>query len=66
MLNGVINPRSYRGSSLEVQKPASEKDYLQANFSLVERSRDVVDAAHTWLNFLAWKEEEVSFGSAAC
>lgn len=30
----------------------------EAHFSLVECSRDVADSAHTWLNFLAKKEEE--------
>jgi hypothetical protein len=49
-----------------VQKPASEKNYLQANFSLVERLSDVADSVHTWLNFLARKEEQASFGPAAC
>jgi len=35
----------------------------EAHFSLVERSRDVADSAHTWLNFLAKKEGETFLGS---
>lgn len=36
----------------------------EAHFSLVECWPDVADSAHTWLNFLAKKDEEIFLGSA--
>lgn len=36
----------------------------EAHFSLVERSRDVADSTHTWLNFLVKKDKGSFLGSA--
>lgn len=36
----------------------------EAHFSLMECSRDVADSTHTWLNFLARKDEEIFLRSA--